>query len=307
MNQVSLSLLALAGVSAGSSAEAQVAFKKNVEVLSRIPLSALSGEKKAGWRVYSGVVASRKGAVDVNGRTDWIERGIPVLTPWRLESIGKPGPEGVLVKLRNREHHRALYLTLASDPERTFALVSAPPGDSTAVRDSALRAIESAAYMEEVERHAPGQRVRLLSLAADLSRGDDGGSEADSLLAIRSYKGREYLRLDLGMGAVQSGQTPPSQGQVVTAAVNGRVLGAAKALAAALEPGATLDGLRLDLRLPPQRVAGRSGQPEEGRLEIYFPLGPLRGFVDDELTSQQLIDSSVVLLDRNRIQVELGR
>ncbi|MBA3317288.1 MAG: hypothetical protein H0T50_04265 [Gemmatimonadales bacterium] len=232
MHRISLSLLAVVSGWAGSGAEAQVGFKKNVEVLSRIPLSALSKEKKAGWQVYTGVVTAR---------------------------------------------------------------------------DSALRAIEAAPYGEEVERRAPGQGRKLLALAADLSRGEDGGSEADSLLAIRSYKGRDYLRLDLGTGAGHSGQTPPSQGELVTAAVNRQVLGAAKALAAALPPGATIDGLKLDLRLPPRRAGARSTLPEEARLEIYFSLGPLRGFADDELTSQQLIDAAVVLLDGNRIQVDLSR
>ncbi len=89
--------------------------------------------------------------------------------------------------------------------------------------------------------------------------------------------------------------------------MNRQVLGAAKALAAALPPGATIDGLKLDLRLPPRRAGARSTPPEEARLEIYFPLGPLRGFADDELTSQQLIDAAVVLLDGNRIQVDLSR
>jgi len=41
-------------------------------------------------------------------------------------------------------------------------------------------------------------------------------------------------------------------------------------------------------------------------LEIYLPLEQVVKFVDADITSQQLIDGSIILLGGNRIQVPLA-
>jgi hypothetical protein len=47
--------------------------------------------------------------------------------------------------------------------------------------------------------------------------------------------------------------------------------------------------------------------PEIDSLEIYAPLSLIRKFSESEITSQQLIDGSVVLVNSNRIQLSLSQ
>ena len=297
------------GLCAPFPADAQVLLKKNVQVLLRVPLSAFTKQFKGGWLVYSGTIAwTGAGTVEVNGRGDWMERAFPSSQLWRLEDVGRPRAGGRLLKLRDRtlNSERALYLTIVGDSEQAFNAITALPQDSLAVGTAAVNAIASSPSMRELEQNLPGVGLRLVKVAAEQSRRVRDNSTADSVLGIEPYKAGKYLRFDLGEATSIYNDLRVSQGERVTMAFNTFVLSIAKAFTPTLLAATSLHGLKIELEVPHEDFL-KDGPLTFDRLHTYFPVKALRSFEQDELTSQQLVDECVVLLDGNRIKVQLDR
>src|SRR5260370_34251062 len=86
--------------------------------------------------------------------------------------------------------------------------------------------------------------------------------------------------------------------------INERIIGRVKTLRApAQETG--IDGLQFSAVINFHNFVNEPTIRTD-RLEVYLPLDLCMKFVDADVTSQQLIDGSIVLLNGNRIQVPLS-
>lgn len=147
------------------------------------------------------------------------------------------------------------------------------------------------------------KKVQVLRFLAEFGRtGGPPEKIADS------YKEKSYFVLDLGSGSTVYNTIQMDESARVARTVNDRVL---KVLKASLAPLADLgeiavSGVRVDMKILSRNFANRGAEPSIDALQIYAPRELVRKFADADITSQQLMDGCVVLVNDNRVQVLLG-
>src|SRR5260370_5616762 len=119
-----------------------------------------------------------------------------------------------------------------------------------------------------------------------------------------TYKGKSYFAISLGPDAEVYNSNVMNSSARVAKIINDRIIGRVKTFRApAQETG--IDGLQFSAVINFHNFVNEPTIRTD-RLEVYLPLDLCMKFVDADVTSQQLIDGSIVLLNGNRIQVPLS-
>lgn len=126
------------------------------------------------------------------------------------------------------------------------------------------------------------------------------------------YKARVYLRVDVGALPSPYAALLPNQLARVAKAVNDQLATLVKDFGRPLSGSRGVDGIQLVVRLvspassavvAPKRDSG----PGSGDLVYwYVPLGVIAPFAGDEITSQQVVDQSVLIVNGNRVELSLA-
>lgn len=87
--------------------------------------------------------------------------------------------------------------------------------------------------------------------------------------------------------------------------LNERLLRLLKEFAQAAE-GARTYGLMVSLRIPYRDFLGHDSSMGYDTLQLYVPIREIKRFAEYEITSQDLVDAAVVIVNDNRVSVELG-
>ena len=66
-----------------------------------------------------------------------------------------------------------------------------------------------------------------------------------------------------------------------------------------------IQGLKLELRIPHKSFLDQRSRAEEDQLALYATTDAIARFADNAITSQALVDESVVLINGNRTNVPL--
>ncbi len=122
-------------------------------------------------------------------------------------------------------------------------------------------------------------------------------------LGTSDYKGRTYLEVTLGDDGVVYNTLQLNQSARVTKVINDRLLDDIKAFQG-VAGLVGIGGVKFALRIYFRNFVSES-VPTFDRLELYVPLDLAKKFADADITSQQLMDGSVVILNGNRVQVSL--
>jgi hypothetical protein len=75
-------------------------------------------------------------------------------------------------------------------------------------------------------------------------------------------------------------------------------------LFAALLHGDSADGLAFSIVIPAYNFV-TGGENKTDILRVYLPLAEMKRFMDSDITSQKLLESSVVLLNGDRVEAKL--
>jgi hypothetical protein len=132
----------------------------------------------------------------------------------------------------------------------------------------------------------------------------DMACAGQNTFGAETYKGRSYFAVILGSdGQVYNSNVMNSSARVARV-VNEQIIDRVKTFKGPAQQTG-IDGLKFEARVSYRNFVN---EPEirDDQLEIYLPLDLCVKFVDADITSQQLIDGSIVLLNGNRIQVPLS-
>jgi hypothetical protein len=144
-----------------------------------------------------------------------------------------------------------------------------------------------------MSRLSYGVKVALMHMACN----------GQGTFAAETFKGRTYFAVTLQSdGEVYNSNKLNSLARIALV-INERIIAMIKTFKSpAQESG--IDGLKFTTSIDYHNFVNES-QTHQDQLEIYLPLDLLVKFVDADITSQQLIDGSIVLLNGDRIQVSL--
>jgi hypothetical protein len=98
-----------------------------------------------------------------------------------------------------------------------------------------------------------------------------------------------------------------SEGQRIARTINGRMLRVLKAFATPVANIPKIDGLKLQYSIAHKNFIEDMEAPQVDKLEFYAAREFIRSFAEADMTSQQLADTSVIILNGNRISVQLSQ
>jgi hypothetical protein len=122
-------------------------------------------------------------------------------------------------------------------------------------------------------------------------------------LSTEVFKGRTYLGVTLGDDGTVYNTIQLNQSARVAKVINERLLDDIKAFrdVASL---AGIDGVEFTVRIDFRNFVSEQTATSD-KLQLYMPLVLANRFADQDITSQQLMDGSVVILNGNRVEVSL--
>jgi hypothetical protein len=68
-----------------------------------------------------------------------------------------------------------------------------------------------------------------------------------------------------------------------------------------------IDGIKLEVKTAFRDFADKSSRTQFEQLKLYVPKDALKSFIDADITDQELIDKSIILLNDNRVRVNLSQ
>lgn len=120
-----------------------------------------------------------------------------------------------------------------------------------------------------------------------------------------SFRGEDYIGVLVSRGVDVYNSLRLDQPGRVRHLLNDRLLTLIKEFAQAAE-GASTYGLLISLKIPYRNLVADDQGVQYDTLRLYLPMAEIKRFADYEITSQDLLDASVVIVNDNRIAVTLG-
>jgi hypothetical protein len=202
----------------------------------------------------------------------------------------KPPSVGFVIKFR---------LPKSADAQKwisRFVLIG-PPSSPAAMdyRQTAMRNFADSIFTEELSALSMDARLRLLELANGTAKG----------IGIRRevYKGNPYLSVALEDGP-RYNTIQLNEPKRVAREVSERLLGVMKAFGASLPDIPEIRGVAVHTKTTHDNFVNHSEAGIDD-IHIYAPAETIAKFAANDITSQQFIDSCVVIVNDNRVQVSL--
>jgi hypothetical protein len=118
------------------------------------------------------------------------------------------------------------------------------------------------------------------------------------------YKGKSYFAITLGSDSQVYNSNVINSSARVAKVINERIIGRVKTFRTpAGEAG--IDGLKFSVAISFRNFVNEP-KTRNDQLDVYLPLDLCAKFLEADITSQHLIDGSIVLLNGNRIQIPLS-
>lgn len=246
-------------------------------------------------------IGGAPGALRVGGRDDWRSADWPSmleLEVWRSRT------RGGITQVDLRSDRAVVRLEFAAGLDATRALrkvvVEGPASGAAAVAAlDHLQGLFAERWFDEEARPLPRvTRLALVRLAYT--------RRTHVAFSAVTYRGRRYLSMDLGSAAPILTALQPNAPARAARLFNDDLLGAAKEVWRVSGGVPGVDGVRLVLRLPHRRSADTGATLVGDTIEWYAPRDLVGQFAADDITGQQLLDGSVVLVNGHRTQILLG-
>lgn len=126
----------------------------------------------------------------------------------------------------------------------------------------------------------------------------------DSAIKTEKYKGDTYLSVDVGGDVEIYNTIRLDQTQRLAHSLNQRVLSYLKRIARIVKFHSEVDGIKITILVPYKNFVTEVYQePNYDRLEIYAPMDVIRQFTDDELTNEEFVEESILLVNGNRTRL----
>jgi hypothetical protein len=312
-----IAMLAMIGIAAvTTSASAQGLLRRGQVVTLKIPFELMNCIRTEPYPICAVGISESGGSVVVSGRSDWETCCFPSLLEFKVGNIEYPP------KKPKPNEPRITFVSLGSvtsetglisvnfgedilDVETALAkVVFAGPASGRAVveyKAQAVTRVTSKLFTESLPSIGQNERTRVVAFVMQY------GSGAPTRL-LEKYKEKTYFVLNLGIDSIVYNTLQLNESARVARTINDKLLNVLKAsLTPLADLGETVEGVKLEFKIRSQSALDRAADPNTDTLQIYAPRTSLKKFADADITSQQLIDDSVVLVNGNRVQVPLAR
>ncbi len=288
------------------------AFAQSVDLLSRqqaytilVPLSAMNIDSRS----FSGqlIVSAELAGEDLvrmipNNRTDWRVSGFPAEQEVRFHSLRRDNRrQRVEVEYRNDLVYFKFRFPMgpdANDVLRPFvALGGVNDAGPKMLVAQQMQDLTDFVFRDRLSVVPVDSRPALLELARQAAKGI-GVSAVD-------YRDQTFFTVDIGGDGMIYNTLKLNQSERVSRAVAERALLLLKAFAVPLRDADGLAGVALKMTVDSQNFVNKGAVATE-TISVYAPASVIAAFANDDTTSQQFIDQCFVIVDANRVSVNLS-
>lgn len=238
------------------------------------------------------------GQMVVNEKREW--EGLPSLWELRVEKVSKK-KEFTEFEMSNKTI--VVKLRITGDVAAGFNGVTIR---GAAVQEP-VQQYASAAYaklakgifvgsIKNVPEDAQVELIRVMH--------QNAGSTA---IASETYKENSYLVANLGKADSVFNDVKLNQSARIAYLMNESFLSLLKKLAAPVVNAPDVFGVKIESKIPHKSFANQNASEEIDNLQFYAPSDLIRKFAAADITSQQFVDGSVVIVNDNRISVPLAQ
>jgi hypothetical protein len=272
-------------------------------VVLKVPGKLAGYEKVSSWNgnvSYSAIVEqSEKGGLIVSGLSEWRAAGWPLMRQLTFEKVSRE-KNYTLVELRdplfsiklrfdntikdlNASFHEIAFVGLLSEFEA-----------SDYYRNEVINTVLPRVFSGSL---ASIPTERKLNLLKELRY-------VDSAIRYEKYKGNDYLSIDVGGDTEVYNTIRVDQSHRIGHSLNQRVLAYFKRVARIIKFHQQVDGIKVTILIPYKNFVTESyNAPSYDQIEIYSPMDVIRQFADDELTNQEFVEESILLVNGNRMRI----
>jgi hypothetical protein len=126
----------------------------------------------------------------------------------------------------------------------------------------------------------------------------------DSAITSEKYKSNMYLSVDVGGDTEVYNTIRVDQSHRIGNSLNQRVLSYFKRIARIIKFHPQVDGIKISILIPYKNfVTEAYSQPNYDQIEIYSTMDVIQQFADDELTNQEFVEESILLVNGNRMKI----
>lgn len=272
-------------------------------VVLKIPSKLVGFEKVSYWSGnsnYGAVIEqSKEGGFLINGLMNWQNGGWILMRQLTLEKISRE-KNYILVQLRDP----LFNINLRFD-------------NSIANINEAFKAVaflgllsefqETDYYKQEIVGKVLPQvfsgslasipTPRKLNLLKELNY-------VDSAVKTEKYKGETFLSVNVGGDTEIYNTIRVDQKRRIGDSLNKRVLSYFKRIARIIKFHSEVNGIKITIFIPFKNFVTETYlEPSYDVIEIYSPMDSIREFADDELTNQEFVEESILLVNGNRMRV----
>ena len=269
----------------------------------KIPLSYLQYEAvriRDSKKIYSADVLTSGNKVFIGGSEEWLTCCFPSMLEAKVEKVSfdkktkiaeiEMASGGTVFKIR--------YAGIA----KTFGLL--------ALRDG-KNAPEAVEYLDS-KYNELGRKIFVGSLSETT---DDARREilksaysafSNVAVSAETFKDQNYLALNLGKSETVNNEIQMNQSARVARLISDQMLTFLKTMAKGATGVRGMSGIKLQMSIHHYNFVDYSSFGPDDDLQLYVPLDLIFKFANADITSQQLIDGSFVIVNDNRVSVSLS-
>jgi len=246
------------------------------------------------------------GKLVLGGDAKWKSSSLPVVVPGEVTSIktSKRAKETTLTVIGDGKSI-AFRLPLNAAWQGPIAEILVPGQSSVASPSPALEAslnsFIDAFSAEQFNGQLATLDTRIRRRVAELMFAvGDTGPPTTSV-----FESNMFFDSDLGKGAVVYNQTTTTANQRTASTIADRILPATKAWAKVFFGDVPFYGFKFTATITYKDFTEYPPKPVEDRLEYYVSLEDAEDYADEELTAQELIDRSTVIVNGKPVRLDV--
>jgi hypothetical protein len=305
----SLLLCLASGAVVGS--DNTITLSKQQPLVIKIPRKLLKYENysiRSGLPIYTANVSVVGETIRVEGDSDWQLRGWPPMLTLFYE---KSSIEKEYTEIEFRSTLAYAKLRFAADTPNVDAalrqlvfLGSAESFESTAefkALTEKLLPIKFSGVLADIPRDKQFQLLK------DLGYNDDE-------MGVAEFKGKQYIAFSPTNSTAEFNSLQANQAARVATVLKALVIPAFDKVAPVITDANGIYGIKIKARIFYREFRSnrdsrsrRNQRPHEEVLEIFSPYNLVEKLYNHEITNQKLVDGSIVLVNGDRIQVDLSK
>jgi hypothetical protein len=285
------------------------ALRKDDRVAIRIPAAAFARVRSA-FRTWTAEAALSDTVITINGSAEWRGLGFSGATPLRVADRRVESTRGLLrVRFDRNRGDRVIVTVRLADTAFVLPRLFAPAADSEAVRAESYAAVGKRVFGESMDSIPRPVRDGILALADSMLRGDTA--------RILRFEGKPYLQLRVpeAPASLIYDETSTSEAERVAGVVDELALQVVRMVTGILrEHGGTAStlpgsfGFCIVVPLMTHKSIwpyGYSIPPRRHEVSLYVLADAVSRYAVAEITRQQLVDESVVMVKEKRLKIIL--